>query len=214
MDTEDITRNPAFADWQHLISRTKMISNILESASACYNNYRLLADAINQNKKIKQIAPVSINTMAYACLFQCIIELCTVFVDKRKDVYNFDKLLSDFEKKKDILIRMSGKDRVTPLLKDLRVEKTYYAESIERLRKRRNKVYVHNALEYFCDFEKIDKELPLFFADKETLIDFGIKSCDRLRDLFNTPYLSYTHMPIGDERDFSSVIDFVEKKYK
>lgn len=51
MDTEDITRNPAFADWQYLISRTRMISNILESASDCYNNYMLLANAINQKKK-------------------------------------------------------------------------------------------------------------------------------------------------------------------
>lgn len=214
MDMVDITRNPAFADWQHLISRTKMISNILESASACYKNYMLLANAINEKKKIAQIAPVGINTMAYACLFHCIIQLCTVFVDNDENDYNFDKLLSDFEKKKDILIRMSGKDKVTSLLENLKVEKTYYTESIERLRKRRNKVYVHNDSKFFCDFEKINKELPLFFADKETLIDFGIKSCDRLRDLFNTPYLIYTHMTVGDEKDFSNVIDFIEKRYK
>lgn len=214
MDTEDITRNPAFADWQHLISRTKMISNILESASDCYDNYMLLANAVNAKKKITQIAPVGIRTMMFSCLFQCIVELCTIFVDTGENDYNFDMLLNDFEDKKDILIRMSGENKVDTLLQELREEKNYYLESIERLRKRRNKVYVHNDKKFFGNFEKINKELPLFFSDKESLIEFGIRSCNRLRDLFNTKTLQYRHMKLGSSKDFLNVIDFIEKKYK
>lgn len=152
--------------------------------------------------------------MMFSCLFQCIVELCTIFVDDGKNDYNFDRLLNDFEEKKDILIKMSGEDKVIPLLQELREEKAYYTDSIQRLRKRRNKVYVHNDKKFFGDFEKINKELPLFFSDKESLIEFGISSCNRLRDLFNTPTLKYSHMKLEYSKDFLSIINFVEDNYK
>lgn len=195
----------------YLFKKLSLITKTIESAEDCYVNFIILENTINKKLKIAEISNVSLNTFKFACLYQAIMNLCKVFVDRMKNSYTINKLFNNIYNKSN---EFYNPQLVINTINNLRSELKKYTDSIERLKKRRNKMYAHNDKRYFGEIEKIQKELPLFFADKECLIEYGINATNQLRKLFAEPNKKIVHSKIGDNKDFYNTINFIEKHYK
>lgn len=196
---------------ENLFGKLSSITQTIESAEDCYVNFQLLEKTINAKMKITEISTVSLNTFKFACLYQSIMNLSKVFADKNKSSYTISKLFDEFIKYKD---EFYDPNLVENTISDLKNRLNEHNESISRLKKRRNKMYAHNDKEYFGDKDKIIRELPLFFADKECLIDYGKFATNKLRELFNCPWQRISHSPYGNNQDFHNTIEFIENNYK
>ena len=194
-----------------LYRKLSLITHTIESAEDCYVNFQILEETINAKMKITEISNVSLNTFKFACLYQAIMNLSKVFADKNRSSYTISKLFDEFVKYKN---EFYNSNLVENTISDLKNRLNEYDESISRLKQRRNKMYAHNDKEYFGDKDKIVRELPLFFADKECLIDYGKFATNKLKELFNRPGQRISHYLYGNNQDFHNTIEFIENNYK
>ena len=194
-----------------LYRKLSLITHTIESAEDCYVNFQILEKTINDKMKITEISNLSLNTFKFACLYQSIMNLSKVFADKSGNSYTISKLFDEFVKYKN---EFYNSNLVENTISDLKNRLNEYDESISRLKQRRNKMYAHNDKEYFGDKDKIVRELPLFFADKECLIDYGKLATNKLRELFNRPGQRRSHYLYGNIQDFYNTIEFIENNYK
>ncbi|MBQ4122712.1 hypothetical protein IJD44_03185 [bacterium] len=123
-------------------------------------------------------------------LYQSVMTTSKLY-DKQRDSFSLIKFVQHFTNKNYVFLNSNKKfyEQIEHLNKNIEL----YNNEIERLKKRRNRFNAHYDFEYLINKKNVQKDLPLFFDDKENLLSIAEKFVKNVWKSITTDKLTFTN---------------------